>query len=64
MFIQRSTDCLQLNSISGFVPDTGATKMSGSDPVLRELGWVKETKGDAESGPGLLEAVKAPWRRR
>lgn len=64
MFIQHSTDCLQLNSISGFVPDTGAKKMSGSDPVLRELGWVKETRGTQRAAPGHLEAVKAPWRRR
>lgn len=64
MFIQHSTDCLQLNSISGFVPDTGAKKMSGSDPVLRELGWVKETRGTQRAAPGHPEAVKAPWRRR
>lgn len=64
MFIQHSTDCLLLNSFSGFVPDTGAKKMSDSDPVLRELGWVKETRGTQRAASGHLEAVKAPWRRR
>ena len=60
MFIQHSTDCLQLNSISGFVPDTGATKMSGSDPVLRELAWVKETRGTQRAAQASLRQWKLP----
>lgn len=52
---------LAANSVSGLMPGTRATKISGSGPVLREPSWVK---GTGRGTPGYLEAVKALWERR
>lgn len=53
------------SSISGLMPLTGATKTSGSNPVPREVSWVRETRGkNTEKGfQGHPEVVKDSWKR-